>query len=206
MPSPRSRITVIGKRVGLRPSKPAFQSVVDPGLRDVGVENDPRRLAAHFGKMSVPLFALVVLFVFAVCAVVRRTGADSWIVVAFAVAWTAGVFARGLRMGKGSPVVVVKVTAEGANEATWLLIAPFLLLPVAAAVVGDTLLIPLVILSVIMAVLVWRARGGVPEVLRKLRPLLAADESVLGDGIGVARGARGTTRSDWSSPPIGVCS
>jgi hypothetical protein len=27
----------------------------------VGVENDPRRLAAAFGKMSVQLFALVVL-------------------------------------------------------------------------------------------------------------------------------------------------
>jgi hypothetical protein len=177
--------------VGLRPSKPAFHSVLDLGLRDTGVKNDPRRLAAHFGRMSLPLFALVVLSVFAMCAIVSRTGADASIVVAFAVAWTVGTFSLAIRMVKRSPMVVVKVTAEGANQATWLLIPPLLLLAIAAVVVRDVLLIPQFVLTAIMAVLLWRGRRRLPDVLRKLRPLLAANESVLGDGIGLARGARG---------------
>ena len=42
----------------------------------------------------------------------------------------------------------------------------------------------------LMAVVLWRGRKRLPEVLSKFRPLLAADESVLGDGIGVVRGVR----------------
>ena len=173
----------------LRPSKPAFQSVVDLGLRDVGIKNDPRRLAAHFGRFSVPVVALAVLSVFVMCAAVRQMGADGWITGAFALVWTAGLFALAVRMSSRSPVVVVKVTAEGANHATWLVIAPFLLLALAAAVSGDALLIPIIGFAVIMALLVWRGRGRVPDLLRKLRPLLTADEAVLGDGFGLARRA-----------------
>jgi hypothetical protein len=62
--------------VGL--SKPNFQSVVDLGLRDVGVRNDPRRLAAYFAKISVALFTLVALSVAAMCAIVIETEAGPW--------------------------------------------------------------------------------------------------------------------------------
>src|SRR5688500_12907672 len=76
---------------GMRPSKPTFQNVLDLGLRDVGVRNDPRRLAAYLGKLTVPLAVLFVVFVVAACALIRWTGAGRWPVVAFAVVWTAGV-------------------------------------------------------------------------------------------------------------------
>jgi hypothetical protein len=164
---------------------------VDLGLRDVGVKNEPRRLAEQFGKMSLKLFPLAFLFVFAMCVMVGLTGAGPWVIVPFGLAWMAGVLSLIVRMAKRSPVLVVKVTAEGTNQAMWLLIAPLLLLVLDAVLVGGALLIPLVVLAAIMAPLLLRKRGRVPEVLRTLRPLLAADESVLGDGIGAARGARG---------------
>jgi hypothetical protein len=49
----------------------------------------------------------------------------------------------------------------------------------------------MIVLAGVMALLVWRGRGRLPEVLRELSPLLAEDEPVLGDGIGLVRGARG---------------
>lgn len=176
----------------MKPSKPVFQNVLDLGLRDVGVKNEPRRLAARFGKMSAALFALIVLSLIAVCGIVAWTGAGAWIVPAFALVLTAAVFALALRtMVKRSPPIVVKVTAEGTNQGTWLVIAHSLLVVPAALVVGKlVLLIPAVALAVITTVLVWRARGRVPELLSKVRSLLATDESVLGDGTGMARGAR----------------
>jgi hypothetical protein len=192
--------------VELRPSKPNFQSVMDLGLRDVGVKSDPRRLARHFGKGFVPVFVLVVVSVVALCAVVSLTGVGAWIAVPFVLVWGVAGFALTLRMVKRSPPVVVRVTAEGTNQATWLVVAPFLLLALSALLAWNPLLLPLVVLMIIMSLLLWRGRGHLPEVLRKLRALLAADESVLGDGIGAAQGhATPGTRSDWSPPPTGVC-
>jgi hypothetical protein len=176
--------------MGPRRSKPAFHSVVDLGLRDVGVTNDPRRLAAQFGKSSIRLLALAVLFAFAVCAIVRGTGAAAWVVVPLGLVLTAGLFLLTLRMASRSPVVAVKVSSAGANQAMWLVHAPLLLLVPALVLLRDPLLIPMVVPSAIMAVLLWRGRARVPEVLRELRPLLAEGESVLGDGIGLAPGAR----------------
>ena len=174
----------------MRPSRPAFQSVIDLGLRDVGVENRPRRLAAHFGKSSIPVVALVIVFAVAICAVARQLGADAWIIVAVGVAWPAILFAVALRMVNRSPIVVVKVD-ERANQATWMVLGPAVLLLVAAALLRDPLVLPVVVLTAIMAVIVWRARGRVPVLLRRVRPLLGAGEPVLGDGIALARGARG---------------
>jgi hypothetical protein len=56
-------------------------------------------------------------------------------------------------------------------------------------VVGSPLLIPVVALAAITAVPVLRARRRVPEAVARLRGLLDAGEAVLGDGIGVVRGA-----------------
>jgi hypothetical protein len=96
--------------------------------------------------------------------------------------------------------MVVKVDPEGKNQATWVLIAPFLLLALHAAVFMDALLIPVIVFPVITALILWRGRGRLPEVLRRLRSLLAANEAVLGDGIGVPReDVAGATPSDWSS-------
>ena len=176
----------------MKPNKPVFQSVLDLGLRDIGVKNEPRRLAASFGKSAVAVFAFIVLSLIAVCGIVAWTGAGAWVLPAFALVLTAGLVALVLRMAlKRSPPIVVRVTAEGTNQGSWLVIAHSLLLIAAAVVVGEPLLlIPAVALGVITTVLVWRARGRVPELLSKVRALLATDESVLGDGTGVARGAR----------------
>jgi hypothetical protein len=173
----------------VKPSKPVFQSVVDLGLRDVGVKSDPRRLAGHFGKQSAPLVAAVVVSVFVMCAIVSQTGA-AWIVFAFALTWMAGAVAVALRMVKRSPQVVVKITAEGTNQATWLLISHSLLLAMAALLLQELLLLPIVVLAVVMSLLAWRGRGHVPEALRELRSVLDPDESVLGDGMGTTRGTR----------------
>jgi hypothetical protein len=103
----------------VKPSKPFFASVIDLGLRDIGVQSDPRRLARHFGKAFVPVVAMHVVFIAVTCAVLRQTGAVTLVIVVFALASTATVFVVALRSVKRSPGVVVKVTAEGTNQATW---------------------------------------------------------------------------------------
>jgi hypothetical protein len=174
----------------LSESKPAFHSVVDLGLRDVGVKNEPRRLAAHFGKSSIPTVAVAVISAFLMCAILSQTGAGAWILVPFGLVWIAGVLAFAVRIVNRSPLVVVRVSADGTNQAVWLMIAPSVLLAAGALVLGDPLLIPVIALTAIMVPLTWRARRRVPEALAKLRTRLAAEESVLGDGIGVARDPR----------------
>ena len=173
----------------LGPDKPNFKNVVDFGLRDVGVENDPRGHAAVFGKTAVKLFALILVSTTATCLVAGLTGA-TWVVVPFVVAWTVGLIAVSLRSARRSPVVVAKVRADGANQATRLAMTPFLLMVSAAALSWDPLLIPPAALAIGMVVLLMRARDRVPQVLRELRPLLAADERVLGDGFGLVPGER----------------
>jgi hypothetical protein len=171
-------------------AEPAFHSVVDLGLRDVGVKNKPRRLAAQFGKTSAGLVALLLVSLFAMCVIAGVTGAGAWLGFAFVLIWPVVIFVLAVRTVKRSPVVVVRVTGEGTNAATWLLIAPSLLVLPAAVVAGQPLLLPIMVFPLIMVVLVWRGRGRVPEVLRELRPLLADGEPVLGDGLGMVPRAR----------------
>ena len=172
--------------------KPHFQGVVDLGLRDVGVRTDPRRLAMHFGKASLAAVAMAVLFVVALCVLVTQTSAGGpWVAGVFVAVTVVAAILLAFRMVKRSPPVVVKVNAEGKNQAASVLIGSFLLAAAHAAVFRDPILIPVAALSLIMALVIWRARGQVPEVLRQLRGLLAANESVLGDGVGVMPGARG---------------
>jgi hypothetical protein len=47
--------------VEVKPSRPVFNSVVDLGLRDVGVANNSRELAARVGQASAAVFVLLVL-------------------------------------------------------------------------------------------------------------------------------------------------
>src|SRR5688572_3083947 len=108
----------------MSPAKPVFQSVIDLGLRDVGVKNQPRRLAAQFGKSSLLIAVAWVISVVAMCAVLRQTGAHTAVIAAFAVAWTAALVALALRMTKRSPVVVMRMTAEGGSKTVFWLIAP----------------------------------------------------------------------------------
>jgi hypothetical protein len=174
----------------VKPSRPVFNSVVDLGLRDVGVENNPRELAARLGKAAAAVFVLLVLSAMALCAVVAATGADAWVVVAFPLVWAAGIGAFALRTARRSRPLVVAVSADGTNQAAWLAIVPLAFLVVAAVLVWEPLVIPLVVVHGLMSLVLWRARGRVPEVLSKVRDLLAPDESVLGDGAGLVRGAR----------------
>jgi hypothetical protein len=170
--------------------KPAFHSILDFGLRDLGVRNEPRRLAAHFGKRSVPLLAMAVVFAIVPCLFLRRVGAEMWMVAAFAATWIAAVTVLCARAVARSPVAVVKVQADGPNHATWLVIAPFLLLTAAMALSVDVLLmVPVAALNLAIAVVVWRGRRRVPDLVARVREQLGMDEVVLGDGLGLTRGA-----------------
>ena len=165
--------------------EPVFHSVIDLGLRDVGVVNRPRRFAANFGKGFVPIIAAAVLFAVVACMLLRA-GVSPLLVV---LAWPAMALKPALRMLKRSPVLVMKITADGRNQA-WLAVVPALLV-LGMALVNRTLpAIPMAVVALVTAWLHWRGRGRVPEVVRTLQAALAADEPVLGDGIGQAPGAR----------------
>ncbi len=193
--------------------EPAFHSVLDLGLRDVGVRNEPRRLALEFGKSSIVAFVLVLISLSAMCVIAGAAGASALIPVVFALVLMGGTFVLALRTVNRSPVVVVTVTAEGTNRATWLMIAPSVLTVVAAALLWDPVLIPGLVLMGIMALVVWRGRGRIPEVLRAFRRLLAENESVLGGGMGLDRAQRNwrdgfrlavatDAASFWPDPPL----
>jgi hypothetical protein len=175
----------------MSPTKPVFQSVVDLGLRDVGVKNQPRKLAAQVGKSSLLVAVAWVVTVVALCAVLRVTGTHPLFIGGLALAWTAALFALAIRTTKRSPVVVIRLTADGGSKTVSWLIAPYLLLGVPAVVVAGPLGIPVLVLGLGIALFVWQRRDHVPQVLRGLRPLLAHDELVLGDGIGLIPGMRG---------------
>jgi hypothetical protein len=156
----------------VRPSKPNFHSVVDLGLRDVGVTNQPRRLAARFGVAFVALFLLVVVSTVAMCVLLVRAGAGAWVLVPFGLVWLAAGGYLTVRALKRSAPVVVKVDAEGTNQATWLLLTHALLLVPSALDVAGLLLLPVVAFAAFWAVIVWRGRGVLPETLRELRTRL----------------------------------
>jgi hypothetical protein len=106
----------------VRQSKPVFQNILDVGLRDVGVKNQPRRLAANFGKLTIPLLGLAFPGAIALCVIAGATGAHALVLATTALAWTAMVTALAVRMAKQSPMVVLKVTADGKNQATWVVL------------------------------------------------------------------------------------
>ena len=166
-------------------SKPVFSSVLDLGLRDVGVANQPRRLAAHFGRWTVPVVATAFALAVGSCVLVRAAGGGSLAAAITALTWTAVALALALPMARRSPVVVVKVTAEGRNQATWMVITPFVLLLASSLTFWAPLTIPMAAIAVLTAAIVWRSRGHVPGMLRALRATLGADERVLGDGVGL---------------------
>ena len=170
--------------MGPRTSKPNFQGVIDIGLRDVGVRNQPRKHVAQAGKAMMQGLGLIVLSGFVMCAVLAATGVGPWIVVPFALASTLGLLLVAVRSAKRSPTTVVKVTADGKNQATWILLAPFVLASVAAIAVQHPLVIPMIAVAAIGAVLLLRTRGYVPDALRELRALIAPGETVLGDAMG----------------------
>ena len=173
-----------------RRTGPAYRSVVDLGLRDVGLTNDPRRLAGSVGKAAAIGFALAFVSLVALCAFLAVTGVGAWVVIPLMLLLTVGLVALLLRAVKRSAPLVVKVRADGTNQATWLLIVPYLSLAACAAVLSDPRLIPVGVLVALVVVLAWRGRGRLPEALRELRALLAESEEVLGDGVGIERGAR----------------
>src|SRR5687768_4797862 len=153
-------------------SGPAFHAVIDLGLRDVGVENRPRRFAAHLGKGFVPLVAAAVLYAVAACLLLR-SGAHPLLVL---LAWPAIALGPALRMLGRSPVVVMKITADGRNQVAWLPFVPVLVVPAVALVSWSPLVIPIVAMTILTAWLHWRARGRVPEALRTLQAALADGE------------------------------
>ena len=174
----------------VKSSRPVFNSVVDLGLRDVGVENNSRELAARLARASAAVFVVLVLSAMALCFIVAATGADPWVVVAFPLAWAVGMSALLLRVVKRARPVVVVVKSDGTNQAMWLAVVPLVFLALAALLAWEPLLIPLVVLYGILSLVLWRGRGRVPELLSKVCALLALDEWVLGDGFGLARRAR----------------
>jgi hypothetical protein len=176
-----------GERVGSRRIKPAFQALVDLGLRDVGIRNDRRRLALTLGTTSIQLFVLACISAFVLCTVAAGSDTGAAIFAIFVPAWLVLTVLCVLWMANRLPLLVVKVDAEGTNQATWLMVALSVLVAVATLATAQLVAIPMVVLMLASTAIVWRARGRVPDVLRRLRAVLAEDETVLGDGAGVTR-------------------
>ena len=158
----------------------------------MGVQNDPRGFAVLFAKLAIPVSALVMVFGVVACVLASTAGVDGAVVAAFGVTWLTGVLALGLRIASRAPVLVVKVSADGTNQASWLLMVPFVLIALANILLGGPVLIllPAVAIALLAAVALRRGRNRVPDMLRALRPQLAEDEPVLGDGLGFAGNAR----------------
>ena len=167
-----------------------MQGVVDLGLRDVGVENDPRAPYREAAKALPKVLALVVLSFMAMCLLVGVAGVGSWIVFPFVLLWTAGVLFLAHRTARRARPHSVKVTAEGTNQAAPLMITLMLAMVAAAAMTRSLVMLPLAVVMLVFVAIAWRGRGRVPEVLRELRALLEPDETVLGDAPGLAKGAR----------------
>lgn len=180
--------------MGRGPSAPTFNAIVDFGLRDVGVQAAPRTGAAYFGKTMLRMVGLVWLSLVVVCVIAGATGAGRWIVTPLAVLSTAVMIVVALRRQKGGPIAVVTVTAEKNPAARWMVVL-FALFALSALLAQEVAMVPPVALVGVAALLAWRGRGRTPEVLRELGPLLAADETVLGDGAGLAPGTRRWTQA-----------
>jgi len=79
---------------------------------------------------------LAFVFAILVCAVLRRVGADAWVLMAFILAWTGAAAVVALLALRRAPIAVVKVRAAGTNHATWPVLAHLALLVLAAALTG----------------------------------------------------------------------
>jgi dolichol kinase len=99
----------------MKASEPVFNGITDLGLRDIGVQSDPRRLAAYLGKMSAGALVVVMASVVALCVLVGLTGAGPAVIAAFALVWTVAALALAFRTTRRAPLVVVRITAEGGN-------------------------------------------------------------------------------------------
>src|ERR1044072_9404761 len=95
---------------------PVFSSVLDLGLRHVGVTNQQRRAAAPLGKFAVPAIAAAVVYAVVACIAVSSHRVSPLVVV---LAWPALMIVPVLGAVRRAPVLVVKVTADGRNQATW---------------------------------------------------------------------------------------
>jgi hypothetical protein len=171
-------------------TRPIYQSVVDLGLRDVGIKNEPRKIAGRLGKAFLALFAFVLVSALALCAVLVRTDADVPVFLVFFLVWLAVGLYLTVRALKRSSPVVVRINAQGTNHATWLVVLPAFLMLAQVLLIGDARLVPLMVVMVVFAVIGWRARGRIPALLRQVRDQLGSTETVLGDGMGVVRKAR----------------
>lgn len=171
--------------------KPVFLSVLDLGLRDVGVTNRPRGFAARVGAAAAAMVGAVVLLGLSACAIVGVLGAGAMATAAVAVGWTAGLFALILWMTGRAPLVVVKFTDRSARKVTWSLLLPAAGFALLALLDRDPVVILPAACMTILGLTVWRRRDLLPSLLRTIRPVLAADETVLGDGLGMVSGSRG---------------
>ena len=95
-----------------RAAKPVFASVLDLGLRDVGMRNDPRGLARQIGKAALAGFVLRFVSLIALCAFLAVTGVGARVVLPLLVALTAVVVLMMIRAAKRSTPLVVKVRAR----------------------------------------------------------------------------------------------
>ncbi|HEX6653763.1 MAG TPA: hypothetical protein VF072_13540 [Thermoleophilaceae bacterium] len=86
---------------------PAYRSVVDLGLRDVGVGNDPRRVVRQVGKAALAGFALLFVFLIALCAFLAVTGVGGWVVFPLLLALMAATILCGYWYGTRSALAYV---------------------------------------------------------------------------------------------------
>lgn len=170
----------------MKQSKPVFQNVVDLGLRDVGVENDPRGLASYFGKVAAGSGVVMFLFLVTACTVIGMAGAaGKWVAMVVAAVVVGAPLAIALAATKRGPKVVVRVGPGGANAAAWMPVVMFVLLTAMALLIGGPLMAPLIIVAAFATAGAWHGRGRVPAAVAELKAVLAADERVLGDALGM---------------------
>ena len=88
----------------MKSRKPVFHSVLDLGLRDVGLRNEPRRFAARLGRFAPGIVLLALVAAVVGCVVLNRTGAGRGTVALFALLWTAAVLRLAVKFASGAPV------------------------------------------------------------------------------------------------------
>jgi hypothetical protein len=171
--------------------KPAFQSVLDLGLRDVGVRNQPRRIAARFGRFAPLVVALALIGAVAGCVLLKGLGAGRGSLPVFGALWTASVILLALKFVSGAPVAVLRAGAEGRNQLLWLAHAPAVLLCLLAVIVGSPPLIAIAALHALVTVVMYRPGRRIPALVQRVAEHLQPGESVLGDALARAGGERG---------------
>lgn len=159
--------------------------MTDLGLRDVGVRNAPRRLAARAGMAAAAALGMVI----AVCALIALTHPGRALATVLAVGGVVSVLAAGLKLMARAGPVAVRVAPGGTSHLTWHFLASLAFSAASAVFVAGALALPIVALLGAVGVLAWRQRDVFPAALGRVRDGVAG-ETVLGDGIGLAPGAR----------------